>query len=1539
MARGKGNGKGKGKGTNKQRRSEPSPTKEIPKDNIETNENTGVTNLQSTNPPVLNADGNERKSTVTANANDERRTFKYDEVTKLKTLNQHLLNKIAKERVEREELKNKLKDCNDEARESHERMTEWNTCKADLESTIAGLQNELNETRMFRNEHEEACTILKQERDELEKKLKEFNDASRELQDKMTEERCRWDTYQENVSGLNDKLETVTEERNMLNHKHEELCTKYSSEKNEFKKSNDENKKLIARMTEDQRLWDSCRQNLEGKVTELEATVAGLQNEVNETRVLREEHENLCTQLRQEKDDMEDKLNAGLKLLQAKMAEDSCLLDTCKASMEGKVAEMQNEFNEIRILSQKHEQLCTELKNEKIELESKLKEYNDESKKLKEKMAKDGHLWDVCKAKLEGTVAGFQTELKEHEELCTQLKQEKVELESKLQEYNEETIELKHKMGEDGLLWDSHKASLEGSIAGLQNKLNDSRMLREEHEELCAQLKQEKVGLENKLKEYNEEIEKLKVKITEDGCFWDFCKANLEGEVAGLKNELIELRMLSERNEALCMQLRQEKIELENKVKEDNDVTKKLQAKMTEDGCLWDNCKANLEGTVAKLENELNETRMLSQKHKELCTQLTQEKVEIETKMKKCYDGIKILLSKSNEKERFWDACKGKLEGTVEVLKNELNEKVKFIQEHEHLCTQLRREKSELEKKLKESNDVTKKLDAKMTEEGRLWNTCKGNLEERIAGLESELDKTKIFSQKHEELCTQLRREKHKLEIKLKELNDRNKRLHAELTEEGCLWDTCKTDLEEKVAGLQSELNKARVLNEKNEELCIQLRNEKNEFENKLIKCYQEHKKLFSKKTEERNLWDACKASLEGTVAGLQNELKETKLKSQKHEELCTVLKKLVAKMTEDGCLWNTCKGNLEERIAGLESELDKTKIFSQKHEELCTQLRREKHKLEIKLKELNDRNKRLHAELTEEGCLWDTCKADLEEKVAGLQSELNKARVLNEKNEELCIQLRNEKNEFENKLIKCYQEHKKLFSKKTEERNLWDACKASLEGTVAGLQNELKETKLKSQKHEELCTVLKKLVAKMTEDGCLWNTCKGNLEERIEGLESELDKIKIFSQKHEELCTRLRREKHELEIKLKELNDRNKRLHAELTEEGCLWDTCKADLEEKVAGLQSELNKARVLNEKNEELCIQLRNEKNEFENKLIKCYQEHKKLFSKKTEERNLWDACKASLEGTVAGLQNELKETKLKRQKHEELCTVLRREKNELQNKLKEYDAGMKELNEKITEDGHLWGTCKAQLEGKVAGLQYERRILSQEHEELCSHLREEKNKLQNKLKECNQGRRKLHAKMTEDCHLWKSCKADLEAKVAELKNELDLMTNEGTILCQKYEELCIECAFLKAQMGDYNDILSSVEDERLGLSSLSENNAKRVEGLKIRLHLITSEGKQLTQKFGEVVTENKSLKEKMEYYIHQHNLAEKERKSLITMSASSDKISREAFLENFNFAIHLESKFTVSKRLATGKNVILPPDELFSGCPYGWCGGIV
>ncbi|GLJ42909.1 hypothetical protein SUGI_0889810 [Cryptomeria japonica] len=399
-------------------------------------------------------------------------------------------------------------------------------------------------------------------------------------------------------------------------------------------------------MTEDKKMWDSCMTKLEGRV-------AGLQNELNERQVFSQGHEELCTKLRKEKNDLENKLKEFTdinKKLQNKITEDGFYFDSCKLELKGRVAQLQDELNETRKLWQKHEKLSTELRQENIELGNKLKESNDESIELKEKLIEDRCLWNLSKAELEGTVVGLQNELNEtrlkHEEFYIQLTDEKKHLEEKLKEFDDETEELKAKMTEHRCLWESSKAELEGTVAGLENELNETRL---KHDEYCIHLGHEKEHLEENSKGYEYKNEELHLKMTENPSFWNTFKADLEETIAELQNELNESRILCQKNQVSCNVISKENIELENKLKESINETKELKEKIAED----------MQSKIVKLQDKVdfavNERNVLEQKYEEL-----------EYKLKELNDINKELQNKIIEDGFLFNACK--VENIAEIF-------------------------------------------------------------------------------------------------------------------------------------------------------------------------------------------------------------------------------------------------------------------------------------------------------------------------------------------------------------------------------------------------------------------------------------------------------------------------------------------------------------------------------------------------------------------------------------------------------------------------------------------------------------------------------------------------------------------------------------------------------------------------------------------------------------------------------------------------------------------------------------------------------
>ncbi|XP_057845519.2 uncharacterized protein LOC131054934 [Cryptomeria japonica] len=803
----------------------------------------------------------------------------------------------------------------------------------------------------------------------------------------------------------------------------------------------------------------------------------------------------------------------------------------------------------------------------------------------------------------------------------------------------------------------------------------------------------------------------------------------------------------------------------------------------------------------------------------------------------------------------------------LQGLKSELDQTKQLSENLVKLCDQLAKEKNELENNLKKSNYVIKELQDKMTEYRSLWDASKTKLEATIVEVQTKLDTVEkernVLSQKHEDLYTSYRNDKNEW----KKCNDGAMKLKTKMAEDQGLWDSCRVNLKGKLAELQNAILEERKYSQKQQELSTKLRQEKIQMENKLKKINDTSKKLNTKMSEDKRSWDSCKEKLENQVSELQNELNEAKVFSQGHEQLCKLRSELLkennqleskvreysdgteelkAKLSETGCLWESSKTELEATVTGLQNELNETKVLSLKDEEACIQLRHEKIKLEGELREMNNRNEELHEKMTEKGYIWDTCKVNLEGMIVKLQKKLNETKILAHHNQVLCNEISREKAELENNLNRSINETQQLKEKLAEDRHMWDASKGEFEVTIAKLQNDLNEARILSQKLAD----------------------------------AQYEK-KTLIQEYRALWAHLRDEKYELEDKLRECNDRNKELHAQMREYCRLWEARKAKFEDSIAGLQNNFN--------------QSINETKQLKEKLATCTGEFQVTIAKLQNELNEAtmlshkheDWCSQSeykkyeLEKAFIRLQNELDKTNILREKDQEVCNVLREENNQLENKLKECNDRIGDLNRKIEENEWLWVSSKADLENKVADLQSEKWILSKEYKLLLAHLTDEKDELENKLRECNDRNKELHAQMREDTRLWESCKANFEGSVAGLQNNLDLMTNEGRILSQEYVELCIECEFLKAHLGDYNDILSSMEDETCSLMSLSEGNAKTVEALQTRVQLITHEQKKLSKTTEELTTENESLKLKLEELI-----TENERNSLRSTPASRE-----------------------------------------------------
>ncbi|XP_057843666.2 uncharacterized protein LOC131053081 [Cryptomeria japonica] len=168
--------------------------------------------------------------------------------------------------------------------------------------------------------------------------------------------------------------------------------------------------------------------------------------------------------------------------------------------------------------------------------------------------------------------------------------------------------------------------------------------------------------------------------MNEDRSLWDACKTDMQGEIVKLQDRL-DFAV----NERKVLEKRYE--ELENELKEFNDINKELQNKIIEDGFLFDACK----------------------NHEKKCTILREEKRSLQKKLKECDERIREL----NVKFGLSGNCKENLEGKVAGL---VDENMITSPEHDELCNHLTDEKYMLEHKLNECNGRKNKLHAKMNE-------------------------------------------------------------------------------------------------------------------------------------------------------------------------------------------------------------------------------------------------------------------------------------------------------------------------------------------------------------------------------------------------------------------------------------------------------------------------------------------------------------------------------------------------------------------------------------------------------------------------------------------------------------------------------------------------------------------------------------------------------------------------------------------------------------------------------------------------------
>eukprot|EP00943_MAST-04B_sp_MAST-4B-sp1_P000786 g786.t1 len=794
----------------------------------------------------------------------------------------------------------------------------------------------LQDTKIQLSQKEQACNILE---DQLNQLTEETIQLRKEL-----------DTCKKEIIECKEKERVVASTYELENHKLQSLQKETQNRISQaFKKAQEE--------------WDEAESKYESDIAEneeeirsLSATVASLQNELNQSNHIRESANERCQKLESEVNKLHDDLN--------------------KLKDESENALIHKDDFYRKKLDSKHEDL--------IQMQSSQYEAMSKSKTIQAALENEKKMREEERSRLENLLKNSETDLKK--------------LKEKYQE-----VQDAYTHGQ--IKWATEKGNLQGQIAMLNNKIdmlttsfNDAKdgvkIAQESTEEMRTRAeawKKEQIRLKAEIKELNHKYEAIsmeKLKYEDD---MRMGKDNIEAkdeEIHILKssfeqlksNSTISIKNLESLVEKKELQLKTTTGNYQSKVDEVTSKHAKLQNKLD----LLEVEKKNLENTYEQYKKDVYDYKINSKKEK---TELVNENNDLRLKLEqteitlndceKQLVGVKetfqtskvdfnneilqlrhnvetltkdlsLLNTRKNEMkvgtarlEENNKSLGNKVEALENIITNNkriLNQKEKELQDIKsqyaektsQLDMKCQSMERELNSKIKILNDTKIEYNERVIKRDlALENVQKENtaarrlLENKITDLKHQLKEKEIF---HESM-------KDSFEKNINEAAVRMKKKEVELNELRKKYDTMHVHHTNLKLRVISQLDKARV----------QLENSESVKRNALLK-YEENEKI---KHEVENQYKKFKSEMDEVKATLTRQLKHAK-----EEE-----KVLTHELNQSRLSIN----DLKHRVEAAELSINKYKDIEAKYENICREYEESRVEISSLKNQLWNANEKIH--------------------------------------------------------------------------------------------------------------------------------------------------------------------------------------------------------------------------------------------------------------------------------------------------------------------------------------------------------------------------------------------------------------------------------------------------------------------------------------------------------------------------------------------------------------------------------------------------
>ncbi|CAC5384644.1 CIT [Mytilus coruscus] len=735
----------------------------------------------------------------------------------------NLLEQVKVYQEEINELKNKIRTLEVEVDLLHED-------KRKLRSDVSKHQQELEDKRFKLAEQERTISRQTGKLERVERQLNETRDRDIDLRVKMREQ--------------------------------QELRTKLSNERfAELEKQNRDLKVKIRELEEEiekLKLTSKHSNNQTEEISRLKTEVVDNIDKLNSVQEKMDQLEELQNGQREfQKVKLEkDRLNLKVKELEqtAEKAEAADKFKHERDSLEIKVQNLEKDLSDLKILSSKRwnkVEDAEDLRQENRYLESKIKTQQDTLEQLEIKLR---NLEEQTKeiSKKDGKIKSLMEEL-------DRIRLEKRSTEVKLSELNRD-LEQKLRQSTDTKKDVLH---VEERFQKVLTKLSNERF---------AELEKQNRDLKVKIRELEEEIEKLKLTSKHSN--------NQTEEISRLKTEVVDnIEKLNSVQEKMD-QCKKEKFDLDKKVRDlqlEND-TLESSFKKSKDAL------NHLEKQVEELQNgqrEFQKVKLekdrLNLKVKEL--EQTAEKAEAADKFKHERDSLEIKVQNLEKDLSDLKILSSKRWNKVEDAED-LRQENRFQKErknHEEAIQEVRQE-------LEESNLALSEARSLLAATQRQEKSMRERLESDIRELQLKLHKLETSGPDNDDEVNVLKSERDNLNTHIKEQDEKMSKLQREKSSAFMEKQTLKDTLQQKEHQLELEITKV----EKLQLICGELEEQIKDLE------------AINTENEERHVeWDNIKKTFETAVDEREDEIEGTTQKIHALEQAKQSASQKMHKMKE----------------------------------------------------------------------------------------------------------------------------------------------------------------------------------------------------------------------------------------------------------------------------------------------------------------------------------------------------------------------------------------------------------------------------------------------------------------------------------------------------------------------------------------------------------------------------------------------------------------------------------------------------------------